>query len=187
MAQGQKGITNKTSVWWLLFQIVLGVPLPHDDEYSRSTITNIMPVGNVTNRINVTHVAHMEGTYFVKIVLMDNPLSLTTILFLMPHFVSITGLTEREVVEKSKGYIDIFISINITHVAHMEDTCFAKVVMMDIPLSLTIIMFLVPHSISIMGLTKKEAVEKAKGYIDIFILKFTPMKITISSHPKKYS
>ena len=146
-----------------------------------------MPVGNVTNRINVTHVAHMEGTCFVKIVLMDNPLSLTTILLLMPHFVSITGLTEREVVEKSKGYIDIFISINITHVAHMEGNCFAKTVLMDSPLSLTIIMFLVPHSVSIMGLTKREAVEKAKGYIDIFISTFTPMKITISSHPEKYS
>ena len=69
----------------------------------------------------------------------------------------------------------------------MEGTCFAKTVLMDSPLSLTIIMFLVLHSVSIMGLTEREAVEKAKGYIDIFISTFTPMKITISSHPEKYS
>ena len=59
--------------------------------------------------------------------------------------------------------------------------------MIDNPLSLNIIMFLVPHSVSIMGLPKREVVEKAKGYIGIFISIFTPMKITISGHPKRYN
>ena len=114
--KGIKASPIKPRVWWILFQIVLRVPLSHDDEYFQSTITNIMEVGDVTNRISLTHVAHMEETFFAKIVLMKNPLRLTIIIFRMPHCFFITGLTEREVVEKSKGYTGIFILINITHV-----------------------------------------------------------------------
>lgn len=84
------------------------------DEYSRSTVPNIWAVGDVTNRINLTPVALMEGTCFAKTVFGGQPTKpdynhVPCAVFCIPPL-SVVGLTEKEAIEKANGDIGVFTS-----------------------------------------------------------------------------
>ncbi|GMP24801.1 hypothetical protein CsSME_00001949 [Camellia sinensis var. sinensis] len=54
------------------------------DEFSRTNVPSIWAVGDVTNRLNLTPVALMEGTCFsVKLFLVGNLPNLTTTMYLV--------------------------------------------------------------------------------------------------------
>eukprot|EP00262_Sarcandra_glabra_P009416 TRINITY_DN23797_c0_g1_i1.p1 TRINITY_DN23797_c0_g1~~TRINITY_DN23797_c0_g1_i1.p1 ORF type:complete len:497 (+),score=102.78 TRINITY_DN23797_c0_g1_i1:220-1710(+) len=84
------------------------------DEYSRSTVPSIWAVGDVTNRMNLTPVALMEGTCFVKTVFGGQPSKpdynhIPCAVFCIPPL-SVVGLTEQQAIEQAKSDILIFTS-----------------------------------------------------------------------------
>ncbi|OVA01591.1 Pyridine nucleotide-disulfide oxidoreductase [Macleaya cordata] len=84
------------------------------DEYSRTNIPSIWAVGDVTNRINLTPVALMEGTCFSKTVFGGQPSKpdyrdVPCAVFCIPPL-SVVGLGEQEAVEQAKGDTLIFTS-----------------------------------------------------------------------------
>ncbi|KAK9088090.1 hypothetical protein Syun_030484 [Stephania yunnanensis] len=84
------------------------------DEYSRTNIPSIWAVGDVTNRVNLTPVALMEGTCFAKTVFGGQPAkpdytNVPCAVFSIPPL-SVVGLNEQEAVEQAKGDILIFTS-----------------------------------------------------------------------------
>ncbi|KAG4402184.1 hypothetical protein GLYMA_02G142001v4 [Glycine max] len=71
----------------------VGVKLAKDgaievDEYSQTSVSSIWAVGDVTNRINLTPVALMEGEALVKTLFQDNPKNLIIELFLLLYFLN---------------------------------------------------------------------------------------------------
>ncbi|KAK6914263.1 FAD/NAD(P)-binding domain [Dillenia turbinata] len=84
------------------------------DEYSRTNIPTIWAVGDVTNRINLTPVALMEGTCFAKTVFGGEPTkpdysNVPCAVFCNPPL-SIVGLSEEQAIEQAKGDILVFTS-----------------------------------------------------------------------------
>ncbi|PKI49855.1 hypothetical protein CRG98_029766 [Punica granatum] len=84
------------------------------DEYSRSNVPSIWAVGDVTNRINLTPVALMEGTCFAKTIFGGQPTKLDysyvpCAVFSIPPL-SVVGLSEEHAIEQVNGEILIFTS-----------------------------------------------------------------------------
>lgn len=84
------------------------------DEYSRTNIPSIWAVGDVTNRMNLTPVALMEGTCFTKTVFGGQPTKpdyrdVPCAVFCVPPL-SIVGLSEEQAVEQGKSDVLVFTS-----------------------------------------------------------------------------
>jgi glutathione reductase (NADPH) len=84
------------------------------DEYSRTTVPSIWAIGDVTNRINLTPVALMEGTCFAKTEFGSTPMkpdheNVASAVFCQPPL-SVVGLTEENAVKQGKGDILVFTS-----------------------------------------------------------------------------
>ncbi|THU66653.1 hypothetical protein C4D60_Mb05t16420 [Musa balbisiana] len=84
------------------------------DEYSRTTVPNIWAVGDVTNRINLTPVALMEGTCFSKTVFGRQPtkpdyINVPCAVFCIPPL-SVVGLNEQQALEQTKSDILVYTS-----------------------------------------------------------------------------
>nr|BAP47520.1 glutathione Reductase [Gentiana triflora] len=83
------------------------------DEYSRSSVPSIWAVGDVTDRVNLTPVALMEGGALAKTVFANEPTkpdyrAIPSAVFCQPPIGQV-GLTEEEAI-KEYGDIDIFTS-----------------------------------------------------------------------------
>ncbi|MGI9480943.1 MAG: glutathione-disulfide reductase, partial [Hyphomicrobiales bacterium] len=81
------------------------------DEYSRSNVSNIYAVGDVTDRMALTPVAIREGAAFAETVFNNNPSStdyenVATAVFSQPE-IGTVGLTEAQAAEKY-GELDIY-------------------------------------------------------------------------------
>ncbi|CAL5337934.1 unnamed protein product [Camellia sinensis] len=84
------------------------------DEFSRTNVPSIWAVGDVTNRLNLTPVALMEGTCFSKTVFGGQPTkpdysNVPCAVFCIPPL-CVVGLSEEEAIEQAKGDISIFTS-----------------------------------------------------------------------------
>ncbi|PPS16748.1 hypothetical protein GOBAR_AA03832 [Gossypium barbadense] len=84
------------------------------DEYSRTNIPSIWAVGDVTNRMNLTPVALMEGTCFAKTVFggessKPDYRNIPCAVFSIPPL-SIVGLSEEEAIEQVNGDVLVFTS-----------------------------------------------------------------------------
>ncbi|KAL7124229.1 hypothetical protein ABFS83_14G034500 [Erythranthe nasuta] len=84
------------------------------DEYSRTNIASIWAIGDVTNRMNLTPVALMEGTCFAKTVFGGQPTAadynhIPCAVFCIPPL-SVVGLSEEQALENSNGDILVFTS-----------------------------------------------------------------------------
>ncbi|XP_062109106.1 glutathione reductase, chloroplastic [Humulus lupulus] len=84
------------------------------DEFSRTNIPSIWAIGDVTNRVNLTPVALMEGTSFAKTVFGGEPTKadykdIPCAVFSIPPL-SVVGLSEEEAIEQSDGDILVFTS-----------------------------------------------------------------------------
>ncbi|KAI8009460.1 hypothetical protein LOK49_LG06G03349 [Camellia lanceoleosa] len=84
------------------------------DEFSRTNVPSIWAVGNVTNRLNLTPMALMEGTCFSKTVFGGQPTkpdysNVPCAVFCIPPL-CVVGLSEEEAIEQAKGDISIFTS-----------------------------------------------------------------------------
>jgi len=84
------------------------------DRYSRSSVPHIYAVGDVTNRIDLTPVALMEGMAFAKTVFggQDTPsdhINVASAVFIQPPLATV-GMTEEEAKEQVKGDVDVYVS-----------------------------------------------------------------------------
>ncbi|KAF5752476.1 glutathione reductase cytosolic [Tripterygium wilfordii] len=84
------------------------------DEYSRTNIPSIWAVGDVTNRVNLTPVALMEGTCFAKTLFGNQPskpdyMHIPCAVFSIPPL-SVVGLSEEEAIEQANGDVLVFTS-----------------------------------------------------------------------------
>ncbi|KAH6809123.1 glutathione-disulfide reductase [Perilla frutescens var. frutescens] len=84
------------------------------NEYSQTNVPSIWAIGDVTNRMNLTPVALMEGTYFANTVFGGKPMApdynhIPCAVFCIPPL-SVVGLNEEEAVEKANGDILVFTS-----------------------------------------------------------------------------
>ncbi|XP_010905846.1 glutathione reductase, cytosolic isoform X2 [Elaeis guineensis] len=84
------------------------------DEYSRSSVPSIWAVGDVTNRINLTPVALMEGTCFAKTVFGGQPTKpdynfVPCAVFSIPPL-SVVGLSEQQAIEQAKSDVLVYAS-----------------------------------------------------------------------------
>ncbi|CAL4912711.1 unnamed protein product [Urochloa decumbens] len=83
------------------------------DEYSRTSVDSIWAVGDVTNRINLTPVALMEGGAFVKTAFGNEPTkpdyrAVPSAVFSQPPIGQV-GLTEEQAIEEY-GDVDVFVA-----------------------------------------------------------------------------
>lgn len=81
------------------------------DEYSRSSVPSIWAVGDVTNRLNLTPVALMEGGALARTLFADEPTkpdyrAVPSAVFCQPPIGQV-GLTEEEAIQKY-GDVDVF-------------------------------------------------------------------------------
>ncbi|KAB2090110.1 hypothetical protein ERO13_A03G093500v2 [Gossypium hirsutum] len=84
------------------------------DEYSRTSIPSVWAVGDVTNRMNLTPVALMEGTCFAKTVFGKEPSKpdyshVPCAVFSIPPL-SVVGLSEEQAIEQANGDVLVFTS-----------------------------------------------------------------------------
>ncbi|TYJ42753.1 hypothetical protein E1A91_A03G108800v1 [Gossypium mustelinum] len=84
------------------------------DEYSRTRIPSVWAVGDVTNRMNLTPVALMEGTCFAKTVFGKEPSKpdyshVPCAVFSIPPL-SVVGLSEEQAIEQANGDVLVFTS-----------------------------------------------------------------------------
>ncbi|XAR48847.1 Glutathione-disulfide reductase [Bertholletia excelsa] len=84
------------------------------DDYSRTNIPSIWAIGDVTNRVNLTPVALMEGSLFAKTVFGGQPCkpdynNIPCAVFCIPPL-SVVGLSEEQAIEQAKGDVLIFTS-----------------------------------------------------------------------------
>jgi len=84
------------------------------DEYSRTNVPSIWAVGDVTNRMNLTPVALMEGTCFSKTVFGGEPTKpdykdIPCAVFCIPPL-SVVGLSEQQALEQATSDVLIFTS-----------------------------------------------------------------------------
>jgi len=97
----------------------VGVELDHIgaikvDDYSRTNVPSIWAIGDVTNRMNLTPVALMEGTCFAKTAFGGEPCKpdysyIPCAVFCIPPL-SVVGLSEEQAIDQAKGDISIFTS-----------------------------------------------------------------------------
>eukprot|EP00963_Diacronema_lutheri_P008616 scaffold764_cov363-Pavlova_lutheri.AAC.4 len=83
------------------------------DEFSKTNVDNVWAIGDVTNRLNLTPVALMEGMAFVKTVFDNTPTKpdydcVPSAVFSQPPLATV-GLTEEKAIEKY-GDVDIYSS-----------------------------------------------------------------------------
>ncbi|KAL2530914.1 Glutathione reductase [Forsythia ovata] len=84
------------------------------DDYSRTNIPTIWAIGDVTDRMNLTPVALMEGTCFAKTVFGGQPSkpdysSVPCAVFCIPPL-SVVGLSEEKAIEQANGDVLVFTS-----------------------------------------------------------------------------
>ncbi|XP_039010148.1 glutathione reductase, cytosolic-like [Hibiscus syriacus] len=84
------------------------------DEYSRTNIPSIWAVGDITNRMNLTPVALMEGTCFAKTVFggessKPDYTNIPCAVFSIPPL-SVVGLSEEQAIEQANSDILVFTS-----------------------------------------------------------------------------
>ncbi|CAH9129835.1 unnamed protein product [Cuscuta epithymum] len=84
------------------------------DEFSRTNIPSIWAIGDVTNRLNLTPVALMEGTCFAKTAFGGVPTkpdytNIPCAVFCIPPL-SVVGLSEEEAIEKANGDTAVYTS-----------------------------------------------------------------------------
>ncbi|GER50072.1 glutathione reductase [Striga asiatica] len=84
------------------------------NEYSCTNIPSIWAIGDVTNRMNLTPVALMEGTCFAKTVFGGQPTApdydhIPCAVFCIPPL-SVVGLSEEQAIEQASGDILVFTS-----------------------------------------------------------------------------
>ncbi|KAI4303927.1 hypothetical protein MLD38_039505 [Melastoma candidum] len=84
------------------------------DEYSRTNIPSIWAVGDVTNRMNLTPVALMEGSCFAKSVFGGQPTkpdyqNIPCAVFSIPPL-SVVGLSEEQAIDQINGDILVYTS-----------------------------------------------------------------------------
>uniref|UniRef100_A0A1D1ZGY1 Glutathione reductase n=1 Tax=Anthurium amnicola TaxID=1678845 RepID=A0A1D1ZGY1_9ARAE len=84
------------------------------DEYSRTNVPSIWAVGDVTNRMNLTPVALMEGTCFSKTVFGGQPTKpdhnyVPCAVFSIPPL-SVVGLSEQDAIEHANNDVLVFTS-----------------------------------------------------------------------------
>ncbi|PIN17710.1 Pyridine nucleotide-disulfide oxidoreductase [Handroanthus impetiginosus] len=84
------------------------------DGCSRTNIPSIWAIGDVTDRMNLTPVALMEGTYFAKTVFGGQPMQpdynhVPCAVFCIPPL-SVVGLSEEQAIEKANGDVLVFTS-----------------------------------------------------------------------------
>lgn len=97
----------------------VGVEVDHTgaikvDENSRTTVPSIWAIGDVTNRMNLTPVALMEGTCFAKTVFGGQPSkpdysNIPCAVFSIPPL-SVVGLSEEQAIEQANGDVLVFTS-----------------------------------------------------------------------------
>ncbi|EFJ37955.1 hypothetical protein SELMODRAFT_164085 [Selaginella moellendorffii] len=84
------------------------------DEYSRSSVPSVWAIGDVTNRINLTPVALMEGTCFAKTAFGGQATkpdheNVARAVFCQPPL-AVVGLSEEEAVAAAKGEVAVYSS-----------------------------------------------------------------------------
>uniref|UniRef100_A0A803MVF2 glutathione-disulfide reductase n=1 Tax=Chenopodium quinoa TaxID=63459 RepID=A0A803MVF2_CHEQI len=84
------------------------------DEYSRTSVPTIWAIGDVTNRMNLTPVALMEGTCFAKTVFGGQNIKpdynyIACAVFSIPPL-AVVGLSEEQAIEQANGDILVFTS-----------------------------------------------------------------------------
>ncbi|KAI6695873.1 hypothetical protein NL676_023583, partial [Syzygium grande] len=84
------------------------------DDNSRTNVPSIWAVGDVTNRMNLTPVALMEGTCFAKTVFGGQPtkpdyINVPCAVFCIPPL-SVVGLSEEQAIEQANGDVLVFTS-----------------------------------------------------------------------------
>ncbi|XP_021725249.1 glutathione reductase, chloroplastic-like [Chenopodium quinoa] len=84
------------------------------DEYSRTSVPTIWAIGDVTNRMNLTPVALMEGTCFAKTVFGGQNIKpdynyIACAVFSIP-LLAVVGLSEEQAIEQANGDILVFTS-----------------------------------------------------------------------------
>ncbi|XP_075512132.1 glutathione reductase, chloroplastic [Primulina tabacum] len=84
------------------------------DAYSRTNLPSIWAIGDVTNRMNLTPVALMEGTCFAKTVFGGQPTkpdhdNVPCAVFCIPPL-SVVGLSEEQAIEQANGDVLVFTS-----------------------------------------------------------------------------
>ncbi|KAG6517742.1 hypothetical protein ZIOFF_021140 [Zingiber officinale] len=135
------------------------------DEYSCTSVPNIWAVGDVTNRMNLTPVALMEGTCFSKTVFGGQPTK--------PDYADIPCA-----VFWLFAVVSDVISWNslVPHLPVPVHTLFLVAVLKH--------HFGLPP-LSIVGLSEQQALEQAKNDILVYTSSFNPMKNTISGRQEK--
>ncbi|KAF5838426.1 FAD/NAD-linked reductase [Dunaliella salina] len=85
------------------------------DKHSRTNVPNIWAIGDVTNRINLTPVALMEGMAFAKCAFGNGELAapdyenVPSAVFTQPPLASV-GYSEEEAIQKLSGDMDVYVS-----------------------------------------------------------------------------
>nr|CAC13956.1 glutathione reductase [Mesembryanthemum crystallinum] len=84
------------------------------DDYSQTSVPSIWAIGDVTNRMNLTPVALMEGTCFAKSLFGGQPTKpdykdIPCAVFSIPPL-SVVGLSEEQAIEQSNGDVLVFTS-----------------------------------------------------------------------------
>lgn len=84
------------------------------DEYSRTNIPNIYAVGDVTDRMNLTPVALMEGMALSKTIFGSEPTqpdyyNVASAVFCQPPLATV-GLSEEQAIATLAGDIDVYVS-----------------------------------------------------------------------------
>lgn len=84
------------------------------NEYSQTNVPSIWAVGDVTNRLNLTPVALMEGQCFAKTVFGNEPLKpqyevVPSAVFSQPPL-AVVGLTEQQAADQAKSDVVVFTS-----------------------------------------------------------------------------
>ncbi|MBA0577444.1 hypothetical protein Golob_023953, partial [Gossypium lobatum] len=122
------------------------------DEYSRTSIPSIWAVGDVTNRMNLTPVALMEGTCFAASVLSE------ALIFYLKLF-----LVRNLANQTTAMYLVLFLGNEIS-------LYIMPLVVVCIP------------PLSVVGLSEEQAIEQANGDVLVFTSTFNPMKNTVSGY-----
>lgn len=84
------------------------------DDYSQTTVSSIWAIGDVTNRLNLTPVALMEGKALAKTIFGGTPTrpdyeNVPSAVFCQPPMGSV-GLSEEKAVQTLSGDIDVYVS-----------------------------------------------------------------------------
>jgi len=84
------------------------------DEYSRTNVPSIFAIGDVTDRMNLTPVALMEGKALAATLFGGDPTkpdyeNVPSAVFCQPPLATV-GMTEEEAIQKLSGEIDVYVS-----------------------------------------------------------------------------